>query len=385
MQTNWAAKVNPGLSAVCVNDTNRICEPEFSRLRYCGYDIVDLVMNTCFEEVAHLILYGDLPNRDQLRHFRERVQEAMKFENKLIASVIDQSPADASPMHLLQAAIALLANYDQDAHERSRESNVKKAERLLGHMAAVAGKIAQRMDTSGKLVTIDQDATYGANFLALIRRQSPARSDSEVFDKSLILFAEHGFNAGTFGARVIASTESNMHSAVCGAIGALQGRLHGGAIEEALKQFKEIGRPKDVESWFNERENYNYSHPKAKKLYMGYGHRVYEEGDVRVPLMKELALRLQHSELDNLIHIEETLTELLVRRKRKHANLDCPASYTFHALGIKPRLFSIVFACSRVVGWCAHIIEQHENNDLIRPVSEYRGPGPRRVTPIAQR
>ncbi len=214
----------------------------------------------------------------------------------------------------------------------------------------------------------------------------PGELAGRIMDGTLILYAEHEFNASTFTARTIASTLADLHSAVAGAIAALKGPLHGGANEAAMRQFLDIGEADNVESWFHDRIKWNKDHPDQKKLIMGFGHRVYKEGDHRAGILRDWAKDLsKETGITQWIDIADRLQDVMMREKGLHPNLDYPAAHTYYQMGIPIALYTPIFVCSRVTGWCAHVIEQYENNRIIRPRSDYTGPALRKVEPIAQR
>ncbi|HUN81534.1 MAG TPA: citrate/2-methylcitrate synthase, partial [Phycisphaerae bacterium] len=226
----------------------------------------------------------------------------------------------------------------------------------------------------------DPNLTLGANLLSMMVGRKASQLAGRVMDGTLILYAEHDFNASTFTARVIASTLSDMHAAVTGAIGALKGPLHGGANEAAMKQFLEIGSAANVEKWFRDLQNHNERNPNNKKLIMGFGHRVYKHGDHRAALVREWSVELsKETGQKNWIKMADALQALMLREKNIHPNLDYPAAHAYYQMGIPIDLFTPIFVCSRVSGWCAHIIEQTQNNRIIRPLSDYVGPPLRKV------
>ena len=282
-------KASAGLAGVIAGQTS-VGEVTQTSLRYRGYDIDDVAHNTCFEEVAYLLLYGELPTKPELGEFRSRVQGAMALPRE-VTSAIDVMPNDVPPMDMLRSVVSLLGHYDPDAQDNSAEANLRKSERLLGQLAAAVGRWSQK--TSGvAAVEPDPNATHGANLLALILGKKPSALAGRVVDGTMVLYAEHEFNASTFTARTIASTLADMHSAVSGAIGALKGPLHGGANEAAMHQFLDIGRVDNVETWFNDLQAHNKAHPDNKKLIMGFGHRVYKHGDHRASILRDWSIEL---------------------------------------------------------------------------------------------
>lgn len=377
------AKFKPGLEGVYAGQTT-IAEVTQTGLRYRGYDIADLAKNVCFEEAAYALLHGDLPNPSQLGEFRQRVQAAMKLPAE-VATVIRGLPKQIPPMDALRSAVSLLGHYDPDAQDNSPAANLRKSERLLGQLAAALGLWCQRV-SGVAAVAPDRNATHGANLLAMMTGKRGSELAGRVMDGTLILYAEHEFNASTFTARTIASTLADMHSAVTGAIGALKGPLHGGANEAAMKQFLEIGRPENAEKWFRDIEAHNKAHPDRKKLIMGFGHRVYKHGDHRAGILREWSVQLsKETGQGHWIEMADKLQELMLKEKNIHPNTDYPAAHAYYQMGIPIDLFTPIFVCSRITGWCAHIMEQQQHNRIMRPLSEYVGAPLRKVVPIEKR
>ncbi len=354
-------------------------------LRYRGYDIADLAANATFDEVAYLLLHGELPKKAELNNFRGRVRAAMNLPEQ-VTTAVAAMPKTIPPMDMLRSVASLLGHYDPDAQDNSRAANLRKSERLLGQMAFSLGLWAQQT-TGVAAVAPSPSKSHGANLLAMMLGKTDLPDFyGKVLDGTLILYAEHEFNASTFTARTIASTLSDMHSAVSGAIGALKGPLHGGANEAAMRMFLEIGKPENVEKWYRDVQEHNKAHPDNKKLIMGFGHRVYKNGDHRAGILREWSVQLaKMTGQGYLIEIADKLQELMLKEKNIHPNTDYPAAHAYYQLGIPIELYTPIFVCSRVTGWCAHIMEQQENNRIIRPLSEYIGPELRKVVPIAER
>ncbi|HKQ46725.1 MAG TPA: citrate/2-methylcitrate synthase [Phycisphaerae bacterium] len=376
-------KFKPGLEGIYAGQTT-VAEVTQTGLRYRGYDIADLAQNTCFEEVAHALLHGDLPTKAQLAEFRKRVQAAMRLPDS-VASVLLKLPKSTPPMDALRSAVSLLGHIDPEAQDNSPAANLRKSERLLGQLAAALGIWCQHV-SGVAAVAPDADRSHGANLLAMMTGNHGSELAGRVMDGTLILYAEHEFNASTFTARTIASTLADMHSAVTGAIGALKGPLHGGANEAAMRQFLEIGKPENVEKWFRDIDVHNKAHPDKKKLIMGFGHRVYKHGDHRAGILREWSLQLsKETGQGHWIAMADKLQELMLKEKNIHPNTDYPAAHAYYQMGIPIDLFTPIFVCARITGWCAHIMEQHQNNRIIRPLSEYLGPALRKVVPIDKR
>lgn len=376
-------KFEAGLAGVVAGQT-AVGEVTQTSLRYRGYEIADLAAHATFEEAAHLLIHGELPNAAELKDFRRRVQSAMTLP-KQVAAAIDEMPKSTPPMDVLRTAVSLLGHYDPDAQDNSRAANLRKSERLIGQIAHATGLWCRRM---GNLPDIkpDPNSTHGSNLLAMMTGKMPSELAGRVMDGTLVLYAEHEFNASTFTARTIASTLADMHSAVTGAIGALKGPLHGGANEAAMNQFLDIGKPENAEKWFNDLEAHNKANPDNKRLIMGFGHRVYKHGDHRAGILREWSLQLsKETGQGHWIEMADRLQKIMLERKNIHPNTDYPAAHAYYQMGIPIPLYTPIFVCARITGWCAHIMEQYENNRIIRPGSEYIGVPPREVKPIAQR
>jgi 2-methylcitrate synthase/citrate synthase II len=376
-------KYKAGLEGLVVGPT-AVSEVTQTGLSYRGYDIQDLAHNSCFDEVAHLLLYGELPTAGQLADFRARVQGAMALPTP-VGLAIANMPYDTEPMDVLRSAVSLLAHYDPDCLDNSQAANRRKGERLLGQLAATLGMWAQKT-TGVPAIRPHPKACHGGNLLAMMLGKHAGELAARVMDVTLILYAEHEFNASTFTARTIASTMADLHCAVTGAIAALKGPLHGGANEAAMKQFLEIGEPDNVEPWFRDLLAHNAADSENKRLLMGFGHRVYKKGDHRASILRDWAVKLsKQTGVTKWIEIADRLQALMFQEKGLYPNLDYPASHTYYQLGIPIQLYTPIFVCSRVTGWCAHLMEQYDNNRIIRPLSEYTGPPPRKVMPIERR
>jgi citrate synthase len=287
-------------------------------------------------------------------------------------------PKRTPPLDVLRTSVSALAHFDQDTSDNSHESNVRKAERLIAQLP-VAICDHYHYTRGEHPVAARQDLSESANFLWMLRGVEPKPEDVKALDVSLILYAEHEFNASTFAARTIVSTESDLHSAITGAIGALKGRLHGGANEKIMDILKPIGEPGKAEAWVR-------AALAKKERIMGFGHRVYKSGDVRAGILKKYAAeactRLGEPKWEQIADIIENV---MASEKKMYPNLDWPAGRLYYAMGLEVPLYTPIFAMSRVSGWSAHVIEQLDNNRLIRPRAIYKGPGLRQVKPLAER
>lgn len=366
---------SPGLEGIVAGET--AIGTVTGGLRYRGYPITELAEKTTFDEVAYLLLYGDLPNAEELEQFQQRVIAARSVPGQL-DQLFREIPSDTPPMDALRTSVSVLAHFDPQAQDNSRAANLAKAERLLGQIP-VAIAHYHRLSRGFEVVEPRDDLGHAANFLYMIKGIQPSPEEVKAFDVSLILYAEHEFNASTFTARVVVSTESDMHSGVTAAIGALKGRLHGGANEKVVELLQQVGGPENAENWVRQALA-------RKERIMGFGHRVYKTGDIRAKILKEYARKA--AEAAGNTRWEETadiIEEIMKQEKNLLPNLDWPAGRLYYAMGLDVPLYTPIFVASRVAGWCAHIIEQLENNRLIRPRARYIGPDLRSVKPLAER
>ncbi len=366
---------SPGLEGVVAGET-AISTIE-GGLRYRGYPVGELVENASFDEVAFLLLHGDLPNRFQLASFQRRVAAARSLPHPLL-DLLRVLPPAIHPMDVVRTSVSVLAHYDPETEDSSHEANLRKAERLVAQIP-VAVAAHYRLSRGMEAVPARPDLGSAANFLYMLRGQEPPPDAARALDVSLILYAEHEFNASTFTTRVVASTLSDLHSAIVAAIGALKGPLHGGANEKVMEILEAAGGPDRADAWVRQALA-------RKDRIMGFGHRVYKSGDVRAGILKNYARKA--AEAAGMLHWEQTaeiIERILAEEKNLFPNLDWPAGRLYYALGLDIPLYTPIFVMSRVTGWSAHFIEQHENNRLIRPRSRYTGPEVRRVVPIKQR
>lgn len=378
-------EIKKGLAGVVVDYTaiSKV-NPETNSLLYRGYPVQELAARCSFEEVAYLLWYGELPTPEQLSEFEARERSGRKLD-PLLKQVVDELPATCHPMDVCRTAASVQGARHPKAGDSSHEANLSKAIELFAAMPAVVAydQRRRRNDSRGQdVIEPRDDLGYSANFLWMTFGEEPAPEVVRAFEVSMILYAEHSFNASTFTARVITSTLSDLHSAVTGAIGALKGPLHGGANEAVMETFEEIGIRDDetheqakarAKTWMDEALA-------AKKKVMGFGHRVYKHGDSRVPTMK--------AALDDLIAfygrpevlgLYDGLEQSMDEAKGIKPNLDYPTGPAYHLMGFDIPTFTPLFVASRIVGWTAHIMEQVENNSLIRPLSAYNGPDERHL------
>jgi citrate synthase len=351
-------------------------------LNYGGYDIDDLASNTTFEEVAHLLWYGELPDQAQLDTLRRRLVEGSPVHDDVLHVVRLVAP-HGHPMASLRTAVSALSAFDPDAEDMSLEAADRKAIRLTAQAITLTAAI-QRLRSGQAPIAPRPDLSLAANLLFMMRGEAPSELEERNIDAALILHAEHGMNASTFAARVTGGTMADMHSAVTSAIGALKGPLHGGANERVMKMLLEIGSPDNAAAYVRD------ALERGEKV-MGFGHRVYRTLDPRAPILKQLSERLTEQDGDSRWIriseiIQETMREEMERRgKQVYPNVDFFSASMYYTLGIPLDLFTNLFACARMTGWTAHVIEQLQDNRLIRPESKYIGPARRTVQPIEQR
>ncbi|OEE49539.1 2-methylcitrate synthase [Enterovibrio norvegicus] len=345
-------------------------------LTYRGYDISDLAKHAEFEEVAYLLLKGKLPNAQELRGYKNALN-AMRGLPAPLCRVLEQIPADAHPMDVMRTGCSMLGNLDMET-DFSQEGD--KADTLLAHLPAIIcywyryHQDGTRIDTAA----CSQDS-LGGYFLEMLTGEIPSELHTRVMHCSLVLYAEHEFNASTFAARVCASTLSDLHSCVTAAIGTLRGPLHGGANEAAMAMIERWETPDQAEAELIQMlEN--------KEKVMGFGHAIYRESDPRNALIKAWSQRLSESAPDaKLYDISERVEQVMKREKDLFANADFFHASAYHFMGIPTELFTPIFVMSRVTGWCAHVFEQREHNRIIRPSADYIGPDHQDWLPIEQR
>ena len=365
-------EIRKGLAGVVV-DTTAISKvnPETNSLLYRGYPVQELAAKCTFEEVAYLLWHGELPTPEQLAEF-ESLERSLRHLDPVVKRVIDELPLTAHPMDVVRTAVSVIGASDPDAANASPEANLAKSVRLYAQLPSIVA-YDQRRRRHEHLVEPRDDLSYSANFLFMTFGAVPTEVVVSAFDVSMILYAEHSFNASTFTARVVTSTLSDLYSAVVAGIGALKGALHGGANEAVMHLFDEIGTADRAEEWLE-------TALAEKRKIMGFGHRVYKKGDSRVPTMKA-ALETLIVEYDRpeMLELYVALETAMTERKGILPNLDYPSGPAYNLMGFDTEIFTPLFVAARVTGWTAHIMEQLESNALIRPLSEYVGPDERHV------
>ena len=371
-------KVPKGLAGVITDDTSiSKVMPESNSLTYRGYAVQDLCEKCTFEEVAYLIVYGELPLLTELNDFVIKERKYRNISDDLL-DVIKKFPKNAHPMDSLRTGVSFIGMEDQRIWDDSFDTNINKYINMLAKIPTIIA--ATFRNKKGKdFVPPNNNLTFSENFFHMCFDKVPSKEVVKAFDVSLILYAEHSFNASTFTSRVITSTNSDIYSAICGGIGALKGPLHGGANEQVMYMLKEIGEVNNAKHWILDALS-------NKKKIMGFGHRVYKFGDSRVPTMTKYAKKMASSTgKEKWIQISNILNDTMIEEKNIYPNLDFPAGPAYYMMGFDIEMFTPIFVMSRISGWSAHIIEQAANNRIIRPLSSYVGPAQRKVLSIKDR
>jgi 2-methylcitrate synthase/citrate synthase II len=366
MATEEKPPYSPGLAGVIAGETEICWVDPSAGLMYRGYDIHEMAEKASFEEVAYLLLNGELPDIKQLAKFSQQIAQERTLP-KPVLDLLRLMPKETHPMDMLRTGVSMLAPFDKELNDNSHDANVRKAIRLIAKVSTLITD-GYRIQRGKDPLPEKPDLTLAGNFFYKLSGEVPQAWQIRMMDTIFILYADHEFNASTFAARVTASTLADMYAAVTSACGTLKGPLHGGANEESMKMLDEIGTADRAEKWMMD------ALAKKKKI-MGFGHRVYKKGDSRVPIMREIGRDLgKRTGKEQWIPICENLEKTMEREKQLCANVDLYAAPVFTMFGFDPALNTPIFAASRVAGWCAHVIEQHDHNRLIRPRSLYTGP-----------
>ena len=371
-------EIKKGLLGIVVDETTiSHVVPELSTLTYRGYTVQELCDKCDFEEVAYLVLNGDLPNKKQLKKFIREERSERKLSKQILKN-IQAMPKTAHPMDVIRTCVSLMALEDKDTKDNSPKANMKKTMRIFAKTpTAVAAYFRHRKGK--KIISPNKKLSFSENFFKMMFNKVPDKEIIRAFDISLILYAEHSFNVSTFTARTITSSLSDLHGAITGAIASLKGPLHGGANEAVMHMMKEIGKPEKAKQWI---ENALLK----KKVVMGFGHRVYRTGDSRVPTMKHYMFKVAKLlRKDKYTKMYEILEKIMLEKKNIHPNVDFPCGPTYYMMGIDIDFYTPIFVMSRITGWSAHIMEQHTSNKLIRPLSKYKGKEVREVMLLNQR
>jgi 2-methylcitrate synthase len=371
-------EIKKGLLGIVVDETTiSHVVPELSALTYRGYKVQDLCDKCDFEEVAFLVLHGELPSKKQLKKFIKDERSNRKLSKTIIKN-IQQMPKNAHPMDVIRTCVSLMALEDKDTKDNSPKANMRKALRIFSQApTAVAAYFRARKGK--KIISPNKKLSFSENFFKMMFNKVPDKEIVRAFDISLILYAEHSFNVSTFTARTITSSLSDLHGAITGAIASLKGPLHGGANEAVMHMMKEIGKPEKAKVWIE-------NALEKKKVVMGFGHRVYRTGDSRVPTMKHYMFKVAKLlKKEKYTKMYEILEKVMLDKKNIHPNVDFPCGPTYYMMGIDIDFYTPIFVMSRITGWSAHIMEQHASNKLIRPLSKYKGQEVREVMLLNQR
>ena len=371
-------EIKKGLVGVIADET-KVSEvmPDINSLTYRGYAVQDLAEACIFEEVAYLLLNGELPNKSQLTKFQEEERNNRGISTNL-KKIIQNFPKTANPMDTTRTSVSHLSLEDSETDTNTIEANYNKFIRIF---AKTPTAVAANFRTRKELDIIDpkKDLSFSENFFHMCFGKVPSKDVVKAFDVSLILYAEHSFNASTFTSRIIASTLADIHSAIIGGISALKGPLHGGANEAVMEMFFEIKEPENA-------EKYILNKIKNKDLIIGFGHRVYKKGDSRVPTMTKYYYKTaEFYKNEKFPKISKKLEETMIKEKNIFPNLDFPSGPTYYLMGFDVDFFTPIFVVSRITGWSAHVNEQLKDNRLIRPLSKYTGSGHRKVLLIDKR
>ncbi len=381
MPVKEAETLSKGLEDVVAAESS-ICQIDGknSKLFYRGYDIHDLAKNSTFEETAYLLLFGNLPTERQLVDFANKLASERELPKGLV-EFIQKFPKTVHPMAALRTGVSLLSFFDPEAEDKSMESNVRKAIRLIARTPAIVAYF-DRVRRGQSLVHPKTDAAHStaANFLYMLKDKEAAPIETRTLDMYFVLLAEHDLNASTFAARTTFSTLSDIYSAITSAVGALKGDLHGSANSRSMESLIEIGDVQKVDSFLDAELN-------NKKKLMGFGHRVYKGPDPRAADLRVMAKTLAETNPEQVkwYVISEKLEQAVWTRKKLNCNVDFYSASVLYTIGIPIDLFTAMFAISRMAGWTAHVLEQLSDNRLIRPVSNYVGPAPRSYTSLKER
>jgi 2-methylcitrate synthase len=370
------AKSAAGLAGVIAGET-AICTVGQSGvgLTYRGYDIADLAANATFEEVAYLLIYGHLPNQKELTRYMRQMKKLRDLP-AAVKAVLEQIPSSVNPMDVLRTGCSMLGALEA---ENRFQTPQQAADRLIATFPAMICYWHHYANNGKRIDTSTDEESLAGHFLAMLHREKPEEVFRKALDISLILYAEHEFNASTFVGRTVVSTRADLHSAITAAIGALKGPLHGGANEAAMMLIQRFSDPDEAEAGVMELL-------KRKELIMGFGHRVYKKSDPRSDIIKPWAERLSALMGEPMLFAVAERIEAVMRRERSlFPNLDFYSAVVYHCCGIPTDLFTPIFVISRTAGWAAHAFEQRHNNKLIRPSAEYVGPAPQPFLPISDR
>ena len=370
--------IKKGLLGIVVDETTiSQVMPDINSLTYRGYAVQDLCEKCSFEEVAYLILNRELPNKNQLKKFKKDLEVNRNISINL-SEIVKHMPKKAHPMDVARTVVSVMGLEDKETNSNSPSSNMRKTIRIFAKTPTAIAAFF-RVRKGKKIIQPKKGLGFSENFFHMCFGKIPNKEIIKAFDVSLILYAEHSFNVSTFTARTITSSLSDIHSAITGAIGSLKGPLHGGANEEVMHMMKKIKKPNNAFKWINKALD-------NKDVVMGFGHRVYKKGDSRVPTMEKYFKKVSEIKNDKKFNkIYDVVKNVMIKRKNIHPNVDYPTGPTYNLMGFDTDFFTPIFVLSRIIGWSAHIMEQHSSNKLIRPLSKYKGKKHRKVMLLNQR
>ena len=370
--------IKKGLMGVTVDESGiSKVMPEINSLTYRGYAAQDLCAKCEFEEIAYLILNGELPNKNQLKKFLKEERKERTLSKSLL-NILKQMPKKSHPMDVARTAVSFMGLEDRETTDNSPKANLRKAMRIFSKTPSALAAF-YRLRKGKKIITPKKNLSFSENFFHMCFGKVPNKDIVKAFDVSLILYAEHSFNVSTFTARTITSSLSDIHGAISGAIASLKGPLHGGANEEVMHMMKKIKKPEKALKWINKALD-------NKDVVMGFGHRVYKSGDSRVPTMRDYFGKVAKIKKDKTYEkIYDIVEKVMIERKNIYPNVDYPTGPTYHLMGFDTDFFTPIFVISRITGWSAHIMEQFSSNKLIRPLAKYNGRKYRKVKYINQR
>ena len=371
-------EIKKGLLGIVVDETTiSQVMPDINSLTYRGYAVQDLCEKCSFEEVAYLVLNGDLPNNKELKKFKKQLEENRNITINL-REIVKHMPKKAHPMDVARTIVSVLGLEDKETNNNSPEANMRKTIKIFAKTpTAIAAFFRTRKGKN--VIPPKKNLSFSENFFHMCFGKVPNKEIIKAFDVSLILYAEHSFNVSTFTARTITSSLADIHGAITGAIASLKGPLHGGANEEVMHMMGKIKKPESALKWINKALD-------KKEVIMGFGHRVYKKGDSRVPTMEKYFKKVSKLTGDKkFFKIYDIVKNVMIERKNIHPNVDYPTGPTYHLMGFDTDFFTPIFVISRITGWSAHIMEQHAANKLIRPLSKYSGPEHRKVMLLNQR
>ncbi|XES77224.1 MAG: citrate/2-methylcitrate synthase [Candidatus Bathyarchaeia archaeon] len=376
MTENTERTVVRGLKNVHAAETKISFVDPMGTLYYLGYNIDDLVENVCYEEVAYLLINKKLPTKKELKEFKALLVSEMTLPDEIIKS-LKCTPKQAHPMEVLRTEVSHLSQYDADCRDNSEEANKKRAIQLIAKVPAVVAAL-YRLRNNKQPIASNEEVCFAENFLYMFRGTDPDDEEKKAIARFMTLHADHGFNASTFAARITASTNSDVYSAVTSAIGTLKGPLHGGASERVMYMLDDINTEEEVEDYIQGMLSNN------KKI-MGFGHRIYKTEDPRTKHLRGIAEKLCQSKNVAKLNLCLKIESVVYEKKSIFPNVDFYAAVTLDALGVPSQFFTPFFASSRISGWTAHILEQYEDAVLLRPSSKYVGEFGKPFVPIEQR